>query len=300
MLPDLLVFLEVARAGSITGAASRLNTVQSNVTARIKKLETTLHASLLKRQARGIKLTPSGEAALTVALRLNAVLNDLRFTFGQSQAPRRAKLRLGAIETVAASQLPALVSRFSRAYPQVEIAMQTGSSASLLELVRSGLLEAAFLSRPPSGTGVEGKLVFEDELIVVAPANTKTLAELQSDRAPPLTIMVQRLGCSFTERLVTLLAKKSRRPCRMAEMGTLEGILRLVEAGMGIAAMPRGFVDSVAGTRSIARLVLPKSIRKLNTFLVTPSRNEASALINEFADFCIQNTLTLTSEPSRP
>src|SRR5436305_13751025 len=128
MLPDLLIFLEVAKAGSITGAANRLHTVQSNVTARIKKLETALHTPLLKRQARGIRLTPSGEAALSVALRLNAVLNDLRFTFGQNQGPRRAKLRLGAIETVAASQLPALVSNFSRVYPQVDIAVKTGSS----------------------------------------------------------------------------------------------------------------------------------------------------------------------------
>ena len=39
LLPDVLVFLKVVRSGSITRAANQLNTVQSNVTARIKKLE---------------------------------------------------------------------------------------------------------------------------------------------------------------------------------------------------------------------------------------------------------------------
>jgi DNA-binding transcriptional LysR family regulator len=39
LLPDVLVFLTVVRSGSITKAAHQLNTVQSNVTARIKKLE---------------------------------------------------------------------------------------------------------------------------------------------------------------------------------------------------------------------------------------------------------------------
>ena len=42
LLPDVLVFLKVARCGSITKAAERLNMVQSNVTARIKKLEDAL------------------------------------------------------------------------------------------------------------------------------------------------------------------------------------------------------------------------------------------------------------------
>jgi DNA-binding transcriptional LysR family regulator len=70
ILPDLLVLLEVVRSGSITRAAQRLNTVQSNVTARIAKLE----QALAKRHARGVKPTPAGEAAVQLAQRLGAVL----------------------------------------------------------------------------------------------------------------------------------------------------------------------------------------------------------------------------------
>ena len=63
LLPDLLVFLEVARAGSLTQAARRLNTVQPNVTARIRKLEQALGAKLLQRHARGVRSTPAGRIA---------------------------------------------------------------------------------------------------------------------------------------------------------------------------------------------------------------------------------------------
>ena len=62
LLPDVLVFLNVVRSGSITRAAQRLNMVQSNVTARIKKLEYALGVTLLRRHARGVKLTGGGEA----------------------------------------------------------------------------------------------------------------------------------------------------------------------------------------------------------------------------------------------
>ena len=57
LLPDVLVFLNVARCGSITKAANQLNMVQSNVTARIKKLEDALGVTLLRRHARGVKLS---------------------------------------------------------------------------------------------------------------------------------------------------------------------------------------------------------------------------------------------------
>src|SRR5256885_1590136 len=127
-LPDLIVLLEVVRAGSLTGAAKSLRTVQSNVTARIKSLETALGSALLKRHARGVRLTPAGEVALGLAQRTSAVLDDLRFTFGQGAAVGAARLRLGAIETVAASHLPALVTRFSRQHPHVDLSVQTGSS----------------------------------------------------------------------------------------------------------------------------------------------------------------------------
>jgi DNA-binding transcriptional LysR family regulator len=83
LLPDILIFLSVARSGSITKAANHLNTVQSNVTARIKKLEEALGVPLLSRHARGVRLTSGGEAVLPMALRLDALLNDLGYAFGR-------------------------------------------------------------------------------------------------------------------------------------------------------------------------------------------------------------------------
>ena len=81
LFPDVLVFLEVVRSGSITKAARQLNTVQSNVTARIKKLEEAFGVPLLSRHARGVRLTGGGEAVLPMALRLDVLLNDLGYAF---------------------------------------------------------------------------------------------------------------------------------------------------------------------------------------------------------------------------
>jgi LysR family transcriptional regulator, cell division regulator len=285
ILPDVMVFLEVLRAGSLTRAAARLNTVQSNVTARIKKLEEALGVPLLKRHARGIKATPAGEAALAMALRMDSVLDDLRFTFGR-EAKRVAKLRIGAIETVAASHLPAVVGRFVQRFPQIDLSVQTGSSAAQIKQLKEGDLDVAFVSRPPQLAGFREQVAFNDELVVVAPASFRSLAAIFSEPAGTLKVLVQRLGCSYTERLLALLAEKSTRNYRLLELGTLEGILGFVEAGVGIAAMPRAFVRSVAGSRSIALIALPRGIRQLETFLVAPSSHDASSVVNEFVSDC--------------
>ena len=73
---------EVMRACSITRAAEPLHMGQSNITARIKKLEQSMATPLLKRHARGVKPTPAGEAACAMAQRLDMIVNDLPFTLG--------------------------------------------------------------------------------------------------------------------------------------------------------------------------------------------------------------------------
>lgn len=287
-LPDLIVFLEVVRAGSLTRAAERLHTVQSNVTARIKSLEAAAGVALLARHARGVRPTPAGEAALLLAQRTDAVLDDLRFTFGKGSR-QAAKLRLGAIETVAATHLPTLVAAFARQHPAVDVSVQTGSSLALLKQLKQGELDVAFVSRAGQLAGFREQVAFLDQLVVVAPRTTAApLAKLLGAQGPPLKVLVQRLGCSYTERLLTHLGQTSPRPYRLLELGTLEGILAFVEAGVGIAAMPRGFAAALGGARKIRLLALPRALARLETFLVAPARADASRSANAFVDVLIR------------
>lgn len=290
ILPDLLVYLEVARSGSLTRAAERLHTVQPNVTARIQKLEEALGTSLLKRHARGIKLTPAGEAASELALRLESVLEDLRFAFDQGKARHAAKLRVGAIETVMATQLPKLISSFLREHPRVEVSVQTGSSVALLKQLKEGELDVALVSRAPAIPGLREQLAFTDELVVVAPPGIRRLPDLLSPPGASLKILVQRLGCSYTERMLVALNTVAPRRYESMELGTLDGILGFVELGFGIAAMPRRFADSSARSKNLSLLTLPSPLRKLETYLVAPAEKESSAALNAFVQNSVRKT----------
>ena len=286
LLPDVLVFLAVVRSGSITKAAHQLNTVQSNVTARIKKLEEAFGVPLLSRHARGVRLTSGGEAVLPMALRLDALLNDLRFAFGRRMPEREAKLRLGAIETVAAVHLPRLVSQFLRHSPHVDISVQAGSSSHLVKQVRDGGLDAVFVSRAFGLADLREEMVFEDRLVVLAPGTIKSIDHLLDASRSGLKVMVQRLGCSYTEKLLHLFGANGTRPDRIMEIGTLEGIIGLVETGVGVATMPESFVRPLLRGRKVALLLLPKDIVMTQIFVISSRSSESSLLINAFLDHC--------------
>jgi LysR family transcriptional regulator, cell division regulator len=286
LLPDVLIFLNVVRSGSITKAANHLHMVQSNVTARIKKLEEALGVSLFSRHARGVRLTSGGEAVLPMALRLDALLNDLGYTFGRRIPMQEAKLRLGAIETVAAVHLPRLVSKFLRDSPHVDISVQAGSSSRLIKQVKDGELDAAFVSRTFGLPGFHEELIFQDKLVVLAPKTIRTLSALLSAISNGLKIIVQRFGCSYTEKLLHLLRANKINPDRIMEIGTLEGIIGFVETGVGVAAMPESFAQALLRGRRVVLLPLPKDIAAIPTFVVSSRISESSLLVRAFVEHC--------------
>jgi DNA-binding transcriptional LysR family regulator len=72
---DLRVFEAVARLGGMNRAAAELNTVQSNVTARIQALEAEIGCTLFERHSRGVSLTQAGRRLLPYAGELSRLLD---------------------------------------------------------------------------------------------------------------------------------------------------------------------------------------------------------------------------------
>ena len=103
--------------------------------------------------------------------------------------------------------------------------------------------------------------VFEDKLVVLAPRTIKSIDHLLDASRSGLKVMVQRLGCSYTEKLLHLFGTNGTRPDRIMEIGTLEGIIGLVETGVGVATMPESFVRPLLRGRKVALLALAKGYR---------------------------------------
>ena len=291
LLIDLPVFLEVARQGNMTKAAAALHTVQSNITARIKRLEEHLGTTLVVRSPRKLRLTPEGEALMPFALRLEQLCRDVRTHFEQDDRPQGGSLRIGAIETFAASHLVGLIARFTERNPAVDISVQTGGTDSLWQKVLDSELDVAFVSRRANDSAFFEEKVFEDSLVVIARNGTATLADLAKPENAGLKILAQRTGCSFTARLTDYLQETGipRRP--MHAVGTLEGVIGSVRAGGGIAVLPRSYLNSAPGAHELSQTMLPGKFGAVEIFLVVQRWKLPIRLLDSFVQSCLDHRI---------
>jgi LysR family transcriptional regulator, cell division regulator len=116
----------------------------------MQKLEAVLGSKLLTRTARGINLTTAGETLLPVARRLDSLLGDLGQVFPKSGSRSPALIRIGSLETFAATHLAGLIASYHPIDPQPEFAITNGSSRSLVHMLQDGELDIAFVSHPAS------------------------------------------------------------------------------------------------------------------------------------------------------
>ena len=129
---DLTVFAAAARHGSVTKAAQSLSTVQSNVTTRIRLLETELNVQLFHRSHRGITLTEKGQRLLPYAQQMLSLVENAKAAVSDS-GEVRGTLQIGALQSTASARLPDVLKVYASRYAQVAIAVETGTSAGIPE-----------------------------------------------------------------------------------------------------------------------------------------------------------------------
>src|SRR5258707_702884 len=144
-LSDLVTFSTVARLGGITRAADELNTVQSNVTNRVKALEAEVGTRLFERHSRGMTLTGAGRRLLPYAQRMAALPREAALAAGGDGNPA-APLAIGAMEPAGGGRLRMLLADFPRRFPAVQLTPRPGSAADLVAAVLHGALDGAFVA----------------------------------------------------------------------------------------------------------------------------------------------------------
>ena len=278
---DLNFFAAVARYGSITKAARGLNTVQSNVTTRLRLLEEELGVSLFQRHHHGVTLTRSGRELLPYAHQLDVLLQKARFAVSLDGAPR-GTLRIGSMETTAAARLPALLRRYVPAHRNVDVAIETGTSRVLIQAVLEYRVDGAFVAGPVEVDELEQTLSFVEELVLVSSPEHKsvTAAALQQGKIP--NMFVFRVGCSYRQKLERFLEGRGLTLVNQLEMGTLEGIIGCVSAGLGITMMPLSVVEPHAKRGEVAVHRLAPADARVETVFITRRDMVRSPALEEF------------------
>lgn len=271
-LKDLYIFKRVAETQNISKAAESLNYVQSNVTARIKRLEEELNTTLFYRHNRGIVLTPEGKRLITYAKEITSKIEELKSIMIESDQPF-GRLDIGTVETVI--KLPFILSNYNKQYEQVDLSLISGVTKDLIEDVLQYKLDGAFVTGNHKSVHPDliQHTVFEEELVLVTDNTPTHLAEIKQK-----PLIVFHSGCGYRAKLMEWLRDENIIPKKIMEMGTFETILGSVYSGLGVAYIPRSTVQHHVDRGLVQYHTLPEKYSKIHTVFIC--RKEAQQAIS--------------------
>lgn len=276
-LAGLRVVKAVADTGSVSRAAESLHCVQSNVTARIKRLEEDLGVDLFLRLSRGMEPTPAGRVLAGYADRVLRLVAQARDAVAEA-AGRGGRLAIGSMESTAAVRLPRILARFHSDHPDVELTITPGPSETLLGEVLAGRLDGAFVGGEVAHPDLTAQRVFDEELVLAEPA-----AGLTTDSARRTLIAFGR-ACAYRGRAEMAMREAGRVPFRVMEFGALDAILGCVGAGMGVTVMPRSVVERDPWRDLLAARPLPDGLARMPTRLVRRTDAIETASLRAFVE----------------
>jgi DNA-binding transcriptional LysR family regulator len=275
---DLRIFEAVARLGGMNRAAAELNTVQSNVTTRIKALEADLGCALFERRRTGVRLTPAGERLLPFADRASRLMVDARRAARDDGSPR-GLLTIGSLETTAALHLTPLLAGYAAMHPEVDLVLHTGTTRELVAHVLQCRVDGAFVCGPIGHSEIIEEAVFREELTMLAAPGVSSLDEVLRGE---VRLVVLRAGCSYRQMLELLLARRGVAVRRVLEFGTLEAIFGCVAAGLGVTLLPRALIGPVWAAGRVSLHPLPRADALVDTVFIRRRDGFTSSALRAF------------------
>ncbi len=254
-LKQLRSLLAVEEAGSFSGAADILDTVQSNVSGHLSKLERELNVQLVDRRTGS--LTDEGNLVAQHARRLFQELEEIYSELSNMTSMVSGRVRLGVITTAAGWLLPLILDRLARDYPKIELEVAEGTSASLQRRLSSGLVDMALLTTPLTVDGLTFSPLFEEKYVLIVNASDP-LAKLESVTVAiaatrPLLVPPPHVG--FREELAAVAASRGAKLNVKAQIDGLHVIAALAIAGYAPAILPSSAVTNLPTSPSASSAI---------------------------------------------
>lgn len=250
---DLKTFLAIANAGSFVAAARSVYRTQSAVTAQIQALEEQLGLTLFDRSTRPPTLTDEGRSFLPKVLNVVAEYDRL---FSEPQTEYlRGNLRFGVVPSVITGLTPRVLVMLRDRYPGLHVELAMGLSAELADRVRRNLLDVALVSDPlEKGFSLQWSPFLREPLVLVAPIDAPVQPVQDLLEKYPF---IRYTRHAWVGQLIEKQLKHQKLKVHETMMlDTLEAIIGMVHAGIGVSIVPMRLIEPV-GSPAVRRMTLP-------------------------------------------
>lgn len=270
-LTDLRLFVHVGELLNLTRAAEKSFLSVPSASLRIKQLEESLQTPLLIRQAKGMQLTQAGETlfkhARIVLQQLEVLHADLRpYAKGV-----KGRIRLQANSTATNTFLADALSAFLNDNPDIDIELEEQPSREIIASVAKGAADLGIVAGSVAADELDVLPLYSDELIVIShphdPITRHTslrLAEMLDDcrfvglnQFNSIQVFLDRIAHGLGKRVNLRI-----------QVGSYDAVCRMVEAGAGVAVVPRAFAEGYASSDKLRFLPLQDSWARREISLV--------------------------------
>lgn len=267
----LQTLAEVARSGSLSGAAEQLSYTQSAVSQQIAALEAEAGVALLERHPRGVSLTPAGEALLQHAEGILARLQAAEEELAAIAGLRGGTLRIASFPTAGATLMPLAIATFRARHPEVELTLSEGEPEQIAPRLAAGELDLALLFEfdrgggEPSPQGLRRVELLADPMYLALPGGHRLAGRqrlrLQDLREEAWVQTSHQSACA--RHVVRSCLAAGFEPNVSFESDDYQTVQGLVAAGVGVALIPELALSGVRQDIAIRTLHPRPPVRRV-------------------------------------
>ncbi len=273
-LKQIRYAVAVEAAGSFRKAAEACAISQSALSSAIHEMEKLLGFQVFERDSKRVLITPTGQRMLERGRGILRDVSDLERLAAECSRPLTGTFRIGLIPTIAPFLLPRVLEPLRRDYPDLQLSVDEDQSASLLDGVRNGLLDAAILALPYDCSGLLTFAFWDEDfhLVMHADAPGSGSATVSADDIQAEELMLLREGHCLKDHALSVCGMTETSPVNLrgTSLGTL---VQLVAGKAGTTLVPEIALEALVQNHpclTSARLSEPGPHRTI-AFVVRPN-----------------------------
>jgi DNA-binding transcriptional LysR family regulator len=257
----LKYFVTVADKKSISKAAKKLKSAQSNTTAKIQQLEKNLDCKLFHRVPSGVMLTKEGTKLYVHA---SEILKRIEIaTLDMKKSLIEQELTIGSTEANAVTKIVDFLVKIHNDFPNIKLELITNTTQEVKNLLLNYKIDLGFISGIPSEEEFEILNKIDETLVIVEP---------KQPEVPEVFISFKK-GCAYSSFAEKYFYEENQKEYKKLEFASYETILGCIEAGMGKSILPISIVQKFNYENKVNIQHLPKKISNMPTCLICRKDN---------------------------
>ena len=270
---DIKSFVTVAELKSITTAAHKLNYLQSNMTAKIKKIENHYKRQLFIRKPKGVELTESG-------MNLYQQYKKMIFTWEETENKiyqQETNLRFGTNTSLGGMRFYPSFSQLYETYPELSITMKTGSTGYIEDEILCGNLDIAYVLGHPKQKNIQYIQKADDQLVIIG-KNVINHDRLE-DCLNHQNILLASEECCYATTLNHIYTDYHLTKGELTHIYDHEALVHFTQLGMGISMIAKSLINkfNIQYYRET-----PEQYRDIGLYLIARSEHVFTPIENQF------------------